>query len=869
MLLTSKPYFRHLEIRVDAVHPDLCGSSSSVARTLFGILMDVVDDAVRVDDLTEMDRLLRKTREDGVEDLESWLIENPDAARQLRTSILTLAVNQASVALFHAESAQQLLDHMNATHDSVNSPDFVGFVIALRAGCSGFSGTFYRHDIDGQLLSGAVESRFVRVENRVLACHTIRQSRAVKRLEGELSTIRQLHSLAVGATDTGCWEVSVTKGQMSIDETCHELLGYEPGELPTTATGLIPMLHPDNQAESVAMAERLYAGTSDEYRVENRICDKAGNWRWFLIHGRAIESLPNGQAAHIVGTLRQIDVPKKTEELLRLERQAFAMQAARNPLRETLTHLCLRLEEVWPETRCSINLLDPAKRRIRAAAAPSLPVEFSQKLENFDLDKAQSVCGDAIGARSPVVVDDLLSTGRYAALHSDYRAWDVRRCWSVPAITPDGRLVATLCVFAGTPGTTAAEDIELLTKFARTLAILIHQYQRDDQQQQLELRLQVQDKFQSLGKLAGGIAHDFNNLLTVISGHGEILKMMMSDNPDAVETTEKILHAVKLATSLCRQMLTFAGRASVQVEPVDMNDVAREVCSLLRPGLPDGITLQTRFGAVPAVLQGDRGMLSQIIMNLASNAAEATSHSGGRISISVEAGGIDVPEEELLIDGDVAGMDDLVRITVSDNGSGIPDEARERMFDPFFTTRDSGKGLGLATVMGIIRRHRGTAHVSSRPGETVFRVYLPVDSAPSFHSSDLNPLDLPSGGRRILLTDDDRAVRQSLTGMLEASGFQTASFSCGGDLLEFSSEIIADDVILLDQNMPGLKGDETYQLLRARGIGNPVCFVTAYGTEPLQELVDQDDACCILEKPLQLSAFCDAVHRLTARAYVC
>jgi len=843
-------------------------NESPALQMLFTTLMNAVDEAVRIDDLTEFEKQLRTFHADRKQDLKNWLAQDPEAVARLRGTVVVLDVNQATVEMFGAESVEQLLDYMNNTRVNVEGPDIAKFAAALLNGESGLTWTVLRHDINGQLMSGAMESRFIRFEDRVLACHVIRRKKTVRQLKVELSKMRQLHSLAVGATETGCWEVEISEGRMSIDATCHQLLGYDPGELPTTASKLIPMLYPDDRAVSVELAQQLHDGLSDEYRVRNRIRDKAGNWRWFLTHGRVIESQANGQAAHIVGTLRQIDVPRKTEELLRIERQAFAMQAARNPLRETLTHLCLRLEEVWPETRCSINLLDHAERRIRAAIAPSLPIDFSLKLADFDVNEVRSVCGDAIGSRNPVVVDDLLATACYAAMHENFQAWDVQRCWSVPALTPDNRLVATLCVFADAPGTTASEDIRLLTKFAQTLAILISQYQQDEQQQQLELRLQVQDKFQSLGKLAGGIAHDFNNLLTVISGHGEILQMMMADNPDAVEATGKILHAVKLATSLCRQMLTFAGRASVQVESVDMNEVAREVCSLLRPGLPDGITLQTRFSSVPAILNGDRGMLSQIVMNLASNAAEATSQPDGRIGVSVEVGGIAVPADELLLNSDVAGMDNLVCITVTDNGSGIRDEIRERMFDPFFTTRDSGKGLGLATVMGVIRRHGGTAHVTSEPGATIFRVYLPADAAPHFQTPEDKPLNLPSGGRRILLTDDDRAVRLSLVGMLEASGFQTEAFSCGGDLLEFSSEIHADDVILLDQNMPGLKGDETYELLRSRGIQNPVCFVTAYGTEPLQDLVDRDEACCIIEKPLQLSAFCDAFHRLTAQAHV-
>jgi PAS domain S-box-containing protein len=326
---------------------------SPALQMLFTTLMNAVDEAVRIDDLTEFDKQLRAFLADGKQDLKSWLAQDKEAVARLRGTVVALDVNQATVDLFGADSVEQLLDYMNNTQVNVESPDIAKFAAALLSGKSGLTWTVFRRDIIGQLMSGAMESRFIRLEDRVLACHVIRRKKTVRELKVELSKMRQLHSLAVGATDTGCWEVAIKEGRMSIDATCHKLLGYDPGELPTTATGLIPMLHPDNRAQSVAMAERLHAGLSDEYRVENRIRDKSGNWRWFLIHGRAIESLASGQAAHIVGTLRQIDVPRKTEELLRIERQAFAMQAARNPLRETLTHLCLRLEEVWPETRCS------------------------------------------------------------------------------------------------------------------------------------------------------------------------------------------------------------------------------------------------------------------------------------------------------------------------------------------------------------------------------------------------------------------------------------------------------------------------------------------------------------------------------------
>jgi len=422
-----------------------------------------------------------------------------------------------------------------------------------------------------------------------------------------------------------------------------------------------------------------------------------------------------------------------------------------------------------------------------------------------------------------------------------------------------------VCPGADARWPTAASDLELVGKLSETLAILIHQYQQDEQQQQLELQLQVQDKFRSLGELAGGIAHDFNNLLTVISGHGELLQLQLAGNPDAVEVTEKILHAVQLATSLCKQMLTFSGRVSVQLESVDMNDVARQVCGLLRPRLPEGITLQTRFSVGPALLNGDRGMLSQIILNLVSNAAEAAAIRGGHVSVSISLDNIDVPHEELLLADSRAETDDWICITVVDNGNGIAEDIREQIFDPFFTTRESGKGLGLATVLGIVRRHRGIVHVTSEMGETIFRVWLPADCDNSDVTSVPKSAISNSDQRRIILVDDDRGVRHSLAGMLQAAGYDTLSFNSGNSFLQYSSEVLPDDVILMDQNMPGLKGNETFEELRERGLQNPVCFVTAFGTAPLQKIVDEHANCMIVEKPLRMNTICDAINSLSAR----
>ena len=818
------------------------------------MLLESVDEAVQLDDLTAFSEMLSETfpAEQNLQDEQDTWKTIP--RERLLQSIRPLAVNQPCADLFDAASPEECLNHLRMTPHCITGPGLMHFARAVRDGAPGFSGVIHRTNIRGEPISGTVESRFIRADGLVLGCHIIRGTRIVRRLEDELTKIRQLHSLAVRASNTGCWEVSFLDRRISLDAICHQLMGYQDATLPQKTGHYLKLIHPDDVESVRQAAERIENGAQEEFRSEYRLQHASGTWRWLLVHGRGVDVGVDGRPERMVGTLRLIDREKKAAELLQIEKQGFAMQAANRPLRDTLQQICRSLENVWPGVRCSINLFDSVTRTVREAVAPSLPDHFRSLLKNFNVDRVPTVCGDVLTARQPVTVPDLLSDDRYVDMRDNYRRWDVRRCWSVPVMTPDGRLMATVCVFSDAPGPAPEEDLELLANFASSLAMLIHQYWKDEHQRHLEARVQMQDKYQSLGKLAGSIAHDFNNLLTVIAGHGEILQTELADNPFAVETTEKILHAVRLAASLCRQMLTFAGRTQVKMEIVDMNDIASEVCSLLRPGLPDGVTLQTRFSARSALLRGDRGMLAQIIMNLVANAAEAAAGTDGRIGVSVQVGQLNVPHDELLVSDDMDVSADWISISVSDNGGGIPAAIREKIFEPFYSTKESGKGLGLATVMGIVRRHRGTVHIASEPGDTVIRVFLPAVTEPPDPAGDetSGPEAVSDVFRRVLVTDDDRAVRSLLTTMLQSAGFQVQSYSSGDDLLRHADDIRPDDVLLLDQNMPGRTGSDTYRELRALGKQNVVCFVTAFESEPLRPIIETDDRCRIVHKPLTI-----------------
>ncbi len=252
-----------------------------------------------------------------------------------------------------------------------------------------------------------------------------------------------------------------------------------------------------------------------------------------------------------------------------------------------------------------------------------------------------------------------------------------------------------------------------------------------EQHRLLEERLRLQQKMESLGMLAGGVAHDFNNLLMVIQGNAEIISDAVQPDPVAVESQQAILQASDRAAALCRQMLAYAGDAAFSIEPVNLAELTGKTCRLLGVSLAHRVRLEVENGESTPLIRGDPVQLQQVVMNLVLNASEAIGGREGRIL--VRTGVRDFDAEFLQHCSLEPGLPQgrYVFLENRDDGCGMDAATRQRIFDPFFSTKRTGRGLGLATVMGIVRSHKGALHLETAPEKgSIFTLIFPCELSP-------------------------------------------------------------------------------------------------------------------------------------------
>ena len=332
----------------------------------------------------------------------------------------------------------------------------------------------------------------------------------------------------------------------------------------------------------------------------------------------------------------------------------------------------------------------------------------------------------------------------------------------------------------------------------------------------LDHKIQESQKLESLGVLAGGVAHDFNNLLTTILGNASLAQMDSPANAPAQPCLQQIEIAAERAAGLCQQMLAYSGQGRFVVKRTDLSALVRESAGLLRAAVNRKAVLDLRLAEhLPATI-ADVTQMQQMLMSLVVNAGEALGENPGTITIAtgtIQATRADFAAAHLspeLPEGE------YVFLEIADTGTGISPETRDKIFDPFFSTKFTGRGLGLAAVLGIVRGHRGAIRVTSEPGVgSTFRVLLPSTGTPSLQAE----FPFPASSRRdrlILLVDDEEAVRTATRRMLENLGYEVLTAADGFEAVEQVREAGPRlCAVLLDLTMPRMDGAEAFLAMRA------------------------------------------------------
>ncbi|MBI9084867.1 MAG: response regulator [Desulfobacterales bacterium] len=332
--------------------------------------------------------------------------------------------------------------------------------------------------------------------------------------------------------------------------------------------------------------------------------------------------------------------------------------------------------------------------------------------------------------------------------------------------------------------------------------------QAEEENRQLTNQLRQLQKIEAIGVLAGGIAHDFNNILFPIIGLTEMLIEDIPKGGPIQKSLREILAGAARARDLVRQILAFSRQADQEVKPVRVQDVLREVLRLVRPSLPATIDIRSRIDDACGLVMADPTQIHQVALNLITNAYHAMAETGGMLEIILE------PTALHLSDLADPAMDsgDYVCLAVSDTGYGMSGETLDRIFDPYFTTKDKdkGTGLGLSVVHGIVKSHGGDIQVESTSGQgSIFRVYLPI-RASSIHDSENGEIEkTPGGDERILLIDDEPSIVKMMQPMLERLGYRVTARTSSIEALEaFNANPDQFDLLLTDMTMPQMTGLE-------------------------------------------------------------
>ncbi len=405
----------------------------------------------------------------------------------------------------------------------------------------------------------------------------------------------------------------------------------------------------------------------------------------------------------------------------------------------------------------------------------------------------------------------------------------------------------------------------ILRAFYSRIGAELLRFDAEEKRNLAQRSLMEAQRREGLGTMAGGIAHDFNNLLVGILGNADLL--LLDADESTRESCELIIDAANQASALCRQLLVYAGKGSHVSIQLDLNDVIASGQKMSTALIPAGCRLEVLSAKQPAVVEGDPVQIQQLVLNLVKNAGDAVAGSAGeiRVSVSVEAC------RRRHFRGAIVGADSRAgtycHLSVQDNGCGMTPELMHKVFDPFFSTKQAGHGLGLATGLGVVKRHRGAMLVSSTPDRgTRFDVYFPQsDSAVGRAAASETREVLGRHSGQILLIDDDAAVLRTVSGMLGKAGFSVICESSGASgVATFASRHESIACVIVDLSMPGLDGGQVLGRLREIDAGVPVVLSTGFPEESvLQRMPVPPDA--ILMKPFEVEPLVRAVAQLCGK----
>lgn len=377
-------------------------------------------------------------------------------------------------------------------------------------------------------------------------------------------------------------------------------------------------------------------------------------------------------------------------------------------------------------------------------------------------------------------------------------------------------------------------------------------------------KLLYAQKMEAVGTLAGGIAHDFNNLLMCVQGNISLVLLGLDSSHTHYDKIRNIEEQVKSGVSLTRQLLNFAVQREQELSPVDLNEIISKTASMFARTRKE-IAIEKQLDDDLGLVNADKGQIEQVLLNLYVNASQAMP-GGGQLTLKTESVSLSVEDARLFFveEGPYA------KVSVSDTGVGMDEKTRERIFDPFFTTKGMGRGygLGLASVYGIVKGHRGFVDVQSQKGKgSTFLFYLPKTTEVCAEQETPVKETILRGQETVLFVDDEQTIIEVMQDILEALGYRVLTANSGEEAVRIYDSMKGEiDLVILDVIMPGMGGMETFEAIKARNTDAKVILSSGYSVNHIAKEIMDRGCRAFIQKPFNIETISKKVRDVLQEA---
>jgi two-component system, cell cycle sensor histidine kinase and response regulator CckA len=649
-------------------------------------------------------------------------------------------------------------------------------------------------------------------EFKLLAASANQMVKERERFESDLKKSNRslAHSQAIG--HMGSWEWNAGTNEMYWSEEGCRLLGKDPQSGNVELDFYLRRIHPDDR-DRVQQALEDAFNKAKSFDIEYRFIRLDGNVRIHHTQAEVIRE-PGSKSHQVIGVAWDITELKATRE--ELARLAQVVEQAGEIIMIT-------------DNKGIIQYVNPSFERITGYTRKEVSGESPRMLKSGRVDAE--------------VYRELWET------ISEGKTWH-------------GRLINKK-----KDGSYFQEDATIFAMRDNTGHISNFVAVKHDvtQHVQLEQLLHQAQKMEAIGTLAGGIAHDFNNILGAIIGYSEIALDDIETDTEAAENLRQVLKAGKRAKELVRQILSFSRLGGEQKVVLKISRTVKEAIRLLRATLPSSIEIVEQYNEKNDYIMGEATRIHQVMLNLCSNAAHAMeeNENGGTLTIRIER--ITLDESNIIFYPELK-PGNYIRLIVKDNGKGMDPATMERIFDPYFTTKEKGKGtgLGMAVVHGIVRSHSGSINVTSRPGEgSTFEIMLPaIDSGTEPKELAAEPVAPPGKKERVLLVDDETMLTDMAGQMLRKLDYIVTTVNSPTLALDiFKKNPDGYDLLITDMTMPHMQGDKLAQEIKKIRTDIPIVLCTGYSEQSTITKANAAGINHIILKPLSASQLGTIVHK--------